>query len=305
MRPRFVDLVRSSLFVVASTMVTEVARAEPDPAVSCQPACRSGYTCVEGRCVSACNPPCAANEVCATGGACVTSAPAVSYAETVKVAATPAPAPESDSPPPANTNASTNADANVHTSSARLHDGFYFRGAVGFGTLASGSVTPPGGGGDVKLAGSGPAVELAFGGTLSSGLVVGGGIYGMSIGSPSYSRNSASVDGGAALVSTVGPFIDWYPNPAGGFHFQVSIGWAILSAGKGSKTPTYPARDQSGNGFALLGGAGYEWWIADQWSLGVIARVQYASGSVKGDGDTDSTSVSLLMPALLVGVTYH
>jgi len=31
---------------------------------SCFPACRSGYLCHQGQCVSACNPPCAGNEVC-------------------------------------------------------------------------------------------------------------------------------------------------------------------------------------------------------------------------------------------------
>lgn len=42
---------------------------------SCSPACRDGFTCVAGACVSACNPPCSGFEVCDTTGAsarCVT-----------------------------------------------------------------------------------------------------------------------------------------------------------------------------------------------------------------------------------------
>jgi len=37
----------------------------------CAPACRSGYVCLEGTCVSACNPPCGAGETCTDAGECV------------------------------------------------------------------------------------------------------------------------------------------------------------------------------------------------------------------------------------------
>lgn len=37
----------------------------------CFPACREGYACVEGQCVSACNPPCAQGERCTAQAECV------------------------------------------------------------------------------------------------------------------------------------------------------------------------------------------------------------------------------------------
>lgn len=40
------------------------------PAI-CQPACRSGHTCIGGRCVSACNPPCPADQTCSPERECV------------------------------------------------------------------------------------------------------------------------------------------------------------------------------------------------------------------------------------------
>ena len=40
------------------------AQAAPE----CFPACRSGYTCSQDRCVSSCNPACALGEVCSTAG---------------------------------------------------------------------------------------------------------------------------------------------------------------------------------------------------------------------------------------------
>lgn len=37
---------------------------------ACRPACRSGFTCVDGVCLSACNPPCATDEICTPRGEC-------------------------------------------------------------------------------------------------------------------------------------------------------------------------------------------------------------------------------------------
>jgi hypothetical protein len=52
----------------AAALSTE---AQPKPSeAACLPACRSGYTCIAGRCVSACNPPCDAGEFCTRAGQC-------------------------------------------------------------------------------------------------------------------------------------------------------------------------------------------------------------------------------------------
>jgi hypothetical protein len=48
----------------------EPAPAQPAPA-ECFPACRAGYTCHQGKCVSLCNPPCAATEECTSAGQCI------------------------------------------------------------------------------------------------------------------------------------------------------------------------------------------------------------------------------------------
>jgi hypothetical protein len=51
--------------------------AAPAPAApfTCTPACRSGFLCLQGQCVSACNPPCAAGETCAESGECLRPPP--------------------------------------------------------------------------------------------------------------------------------------------------------------------------------------------------------------------------------------
>jgi hypothetical protein len=44
--------------------------APPAAEPACFPACRSGFTCHEGQCVSLCNPPCAGGERCLASGEC-------------------------------------------------------------------------------------------------------------------------------------------------------------------------------------------------------------------------------------------
>lgn len=54
---------------------TTVAPATAPGAAECVPACRAGFVCANGQCISSCNPPCAANETC-SNGQCLVQAPA-------------------------------------------------------------------------------------------------------------------------------------------------------------------------------------------------------------------------------------
>ena len=195
------------------------------------------------------------------------------------------------------------------TSSNRRHDGFYFRAGLGYGnvgidaSLANAPYAVNYGG-----SGGGVAAELAFGGTPARGLVVGAGIYGINAGSPSYdsisdgrgAEYSAGAVPGAILLSMLGPFIDFYPKPDLGFHLEASLGLARVVVGDGHGK--LDAVDTTGLG--LMAGAGYEWWIGDQWSIGPLLRVQYAAPSAK-DNDGDSFDLSFLSWGLIAAATYH
>lgn len=343
--------VASAILLFTATLCAQ----QPPSTKACVPTCRAGFLCLQGQCVSACNPPCAANETCTPNGQCVSACnPPCAASQTctptgecvqrgpatTPTAAPPAPpvltGPPTPAPPPPQTVPATTAApaASSPTGTAtgepqpvppapaviaepahapagvRTHDGFYFRFGLGGGLLAGGTVSPPGFL-DISLSGGGIPVELAFGGTLPNGLVLGGGIYGISIPSPSYSNtNGVSANGGGAILSSIGPFVDWYPNPENGAHIEAAIGFAVVSAGKGTDTNggsvvPFPPKDESGNGFSLLLGGGYEWWVGEQLSLGLLARLQYVSASVQGSGDTTSSSVKTWIPALLGTLTYQ
>ena len=178
-----------------------------------------------------------------------------------------------------------------------MHDGFYLRLGAGPG-MAFGSAKL----GDVSADAKGVAIgtEIAFGTTVASGLVVGGGAYPMIVPSPTYTLAGKSSDVGAHHVGALGPFVDWYPDPAKGLHAQLAL---LLSAtqidGKNG------SESGSGVGFGAMTGGGYEFWIGDQWSIGPIARLTYYRVEVKGSDSGVKTSLSLFAPMVLLGVTYH
>lgn len=60
------------MFVLGTFLgVGTVAQAQ-----NCVTACRDGYVCVKGKCVSSCNPPCAKGESCMADAQCAATAPA-------------------------------------------------------------------------------------------------------------------------------------------------------------------------------------------------------------------------------------
>ncbi|MDJ0763655.1 MAG: hypothetical protein QNJ97_11780 [Myxococcota bacterium] len=57
-----------------TTDAGEQEKAQEKAAATCFPACRSGFTCINGVCKSPCNPACQTGEVCTMNGHCLPSA---------------------------------------------------------------------------------------------------------------------------------------------------------------------------------------------------------------------------------------
>ena len=68
------NLVCSSLLVVSMAIIA-FEQEFFSTAKACVPSCRSGFTCVDGKCVELCNPPCPAGEKCDNSGNCVSNQP--------------------------------------------------------------------------------------------------------------------------------------------------------------------------------------------------------------------------------------
>lgn len=155
--------------------------------------------------------------------------------------------------------------------------------------------------GESEISGGGSAFELSIGGTIARGLVLCGTLYSQSVQDAKLAPEDGEereLDGNLNFV-LLGPGIHWYPDPTGGFHVGLTIGLAAAVA----KTP-------DGSRFENLGGvggggsiaAGYDFWIAEQWSIGPMLRLTGANlhgedkdGNVEASEDDKLSAVSLMI----------
>jgi hypothetical protein len=193
----------------------------------------------------------------------------------------------------------------------REHDGFYARFGLGFSgfgdTVASEATNSDNTFRDEGLVtGFSTVGEIAFGGTIKNGFVLGGGLYTASIETPfvfeGQGRPLPSEFRRPDSFSLLGIMGDFYPNPRRGFHFQGAIGLAVL-------TGLNPGGDLSSRHAAFGGGAmagiGYEWWVGEQWSVGVLGR-----GTVGAMTENDGLGArwfhfAAAWPSILFTATYH
>jgi len=182
---------------------------------------------------------------------------------------------------------------------AEYHEGFYFRVALGAGALVD-SFNGPFGIWDGHAEGGSGSFELALGGSLAPGLVLGGAVMVEQVVDPKVTINGAPAsESDNVSVGTfvlVGPFLDWYPSPEGGFHLQGMVGGARIEL-KDSEGVEREDHHPIGGGAAI--GAGYEFWIADEFSLGILGRIGW--GTMRDDDVTHHVGTF----SALVTLTYN
>lgn len=316
MRP---DAIRLGLSVLM--LVTWLARAEaqdepPPPALppypadpgGCYPDCREGYFCHRGQCISECNPPCDQDQVC----------------ERARCYDAPRPAPPPPPFPPSETQRrgpplrSEDEDGGVmlrfelgsgalevgagpriarFERSARRHDGFMLRLALGLGGA---SEVRSGGGSRRELSGGSGMFSVDVGGALRENLILHGRFASATIMDPDVSINdrpSESLDGFTVDAFLLGPGLTYYFMPANVYVTGV-VGLSWLRLEWAGVDEAY--RD---TGVGLNFDLGKEWWVRDQWGLGVAARLFYSFTSYRLDAARMRENFTGL--ALLFSVTYQ
>lgn len=198
----------------------------------------------------------------------------------------------------------------------RTHDGFYVRFATGLGVYdelaRSEEVERFDGRLRIKARGFAVARELAFGGTPYPGLVVGGGVYEVQVVTSSVTMNrddseidlSKNVAPESRALSILGVFVDRYFVPSAGLHIQAALGMAN-QYGVRVDGDAFNQGEYSPFGPGGIIGLGYETWLTDQWSLGVLARF---AGCVMFGKDAQGTRwvhYATSVPSFLMTVTYH
>ena len=176
----------------------------------------------------------------------------------------------------------------------RTHDRFYLQATTGFGYLTTSNSDL---GRDQSVSGMTWSTSLQLGTSLMPGLALGGGFLVDYSFSPTTKWNGVEVANSpiaSQYALGIGPFVDYYPNPTGGLHFQGMVGWGRLNSnGNGDVSIDSPS------GLMFLVGGGHDWWIADQWSVGVLGRIAIAPMWYEG------VSYVTIAPAVLATVTYY
>ncbi len=181
---------------------------------------------------------------------------------------------------------------------ANTHDGFYLRMAIGGGYFNDSVSTNATfiGSGDITISGFTTAGEFLVGGTVANGFVIGGGLLTGVVIEPDVDLGGISAQSsGNLFFGMLGPFMDYYFDPNKGLHLQVMVGLGFLT-GESSDSET-----AVGGGLAV--GLGHDWWVSDEWSLGILGRLAFAA--VKVDDSFINEEHKAVQAAALFTATYH
>jgi hypothetical protein len=162
------------------------------------------------------------------------------------------------------------------------HDGFMLRLALGLGY---GQGTESFDARDVKLSGAGGFFSLDIGGALVDNLVLHGRLSNMVVASPTVYVNDqelGTAENASLTFYLLGAGLTYYLMPAN-VYFTGVIGIAKASADNGFDESSTDA------GFGFEGDIGKEWWVSDNWGIGVAGRFTFAAvpdEQVSGDSET-------------------
>jgi len=205
-------------------------------------------------------------------------------------------------------------EARRDPSTVHRHDGFYLRVATGFGVyderLTSAADAEYGGSAKGRLRGMAALSEIALGGSIGRGWVLGGGIYSADLIASTFRSNPGSavppaeLDPGLRSLTVIGPFLDWYASDTGGFHIQFGLGLGTMTPQVFGDAATRQSEYLAIGGGLMLG-VGYEWWVGDDISLGILSRTTAVLLRGHDDSDVAWTHFGLTSPGLLVSLTYQ
>lgn len=257
---------------VAAAFSAARARAQASES-QCVPACRSSYVCVQSQCVSACNPPCPSGTRCTERLTCEGAPEAAEVSRYVE-----------------------ELEAWRKQATEYRHDGFYLRFGATFGYAFDDADMDDEE--DVASGGLGGSVDFAIGGSLSDGFVMAFALHMVAVPSPETSVDGDEIAAGhSSFYQVTGLRLDFYPDPSRGLHGAVTFGFGTADIQLDGE-----AYDDEGSaaGVGLVFTAGYDFWIAKQWSIGLSGQLLYIHGSEDNFGKHN-----VLIPMVVLSAVYH
>ena len=178
-----------------------------------------------------------------------------------------------------------------------LHDGFYLHMQIGGGgTQVSGTGTL---GESVKISGSSLSIGIALGGAITPNLIVFGTVFFSGLGRPDVTVGgfASGTSNASAVVSGIGPGVAYYLEPLN-LYFSGTLGAMQFELDDVNGNSIYQTK--AGIGCQIL--VGKEWWVSQDWGLGVAG--EFVGASMKDKSD-DSITWSATAFSLLFSSTYN
>lgn len=171
---------------------------------------------------------------------------------------------------------------------------FFARASLGFGGTSDSieNPTPAVDSDDESGQFGGPSIafELALGASVTPQIAIAAVVFTENIRSSEIDyRNKLDVnDINVGILSMFGGMVDYNPSGVGGWHYFGALGGASLEFNNAQGQPGATVPHPFG-GF-VMAGVGKDWWYADRWRFGALARAGIASMS---DGDEQHTAAVL------------
>jgi len=124
---------------------------------------------------------------------------------------------------------------------------------------------------DGKATGGSAAFDLAGGWAIKPGIILGLAVFVDQVANPKVEIAGAAVSSDVKIgtFGLVGPMAVWYFDPKRGLHVMAAVGAANIQV----KDDAGKQRDNVATGGGGTAGVGYDIWIANKWTVGVLGRV--------------------------------
>ena len=183
--------------------------------------------------------------------------------------------------------------------SFNVHNGFYLRLHLGAGfTSVTGTDAA---GSKFTISGGSGSFGIALGGAVAPNLIVFGNLFGTDISDPSGTVDGVDIgtagSGTNANVSGIGVGVAYYIEPMN-LYLSGTLAAMSFAFSDSNGRNVY----ESDVGFGLQGMVGKEWWISQDWGLGIAGELLAASMKDKTDPSITWTATAF---SLLFSATYN
>jgi len=179
------------------------------------------------------------------------------------------------------------------------HEGFFLRLGVGVGYL---NMSTEFMNDDVAVKGPSGLFQLALGGNVSQNLIIYGELFGNAVVDPTVEVNGDEFDteDSSASIAGIGVGLAYYLPSNVYFSGTLAASQLRFAEQNGGVEEDY----ETDLGPAFVGQIGKEWWVGDDWGLGLAGQVLF--GSLKDDDDSIGGEVtwSTVGLSLLLSATY-